>query len=62
MQMKGNAKGFPVRRAVGVVRWALSTTDEQQVPLTINCWPEDEGDGQMNVNIEYTAARSGMEL
>ena len=30
--------------------------------LTINCWPEDEGDGQMNVNIEYTAARSGMEL
>ena len=44
------------------MRWALSTTDEQQVPLTINCWPEDEGDGQMNVNIEYTAARSGMEL
>ena len=62
VQMKGNAKGFPVGRAVGVVRWALSTTDEQQVPLTINCWPEDEGDGQMNVNIEYTAARSGMEL
>jgi len=62
VQMKGNSKGFPVGRAVGVVRWALSTTDEQQVPLTINCWPEDEGDGQMNVNIEYTAARSGMEL
>jgi len=62
VQMKGAAKGFPVGRAVGVVRWALSTTDEQQVPLTINCWPEDEGDGNMNVNIEYATARSGMEL
>jgi len=59
--MKGSGKGFPVGRPVGVVRWALSTTDERQVPLTINCWPEDEGDGQMNVNIEYATARE-MEL
>ena len=27
------------------------------MPLVINCWPEDEGDGQINVNIEYTLQR-----
>jgi len=59
--MKDATKGFPVGRPVGVVRWSLSTTDESLVPLTINCWPEDEGDGVMNVNIEYTMTRA-MEL
>lgn len=38
---------------VGVLRWSLTTTDESQMPLTINCWPEAEGGGQMNVNMEY---------
>lgn len=38
---------------VGVLRWSLSTTDESQMPLTINCWPEPEGGGQMNVSMEY---------
>jgi hypothetical protein len=59
--MKDASKGFPVGRPVGVVRWSLSTTDEALVPLTINCWPEDEGGGVMNVNIEYTLTRA-MEL
>ena len=59
--MKGAGKGFPVGRPVGVVRWSLSTTDEQLVPLTVNCWPEDEGGGVMNVNIEYNMPRD-MEL
>lgn len=38
---------------VGVLRWSLNTTDESQMPLTINCWPEAEGGGQMNVSMEY---------
>jgi len=59
--MKGAGKGFPVGRPVGVVRWSLSTTDEALVPLTVNCWPEDEGGGVMNVNIEYNMPRD-MEL
>ncbi|CAM9915080.1 unnamed protein product, partial [Ectocarpus fasciculatus] len=50
---KDQAKGFPVARPVGVLRWSLNTTDESQMPLTINCWPEPEGGGQMNVSMEY---------
>lgn len=42
---------------VGVLRWSLSTTDESQMPLTINCWPEAEGGGQMNVSMEYELVR-----
>ena len=61
VMMKDASKGFPVGRPVGVVRWSLSTTDEALVPLTINCWPEDEGDGVMNVNVEYELKRP-MEL
>ena len=56
VMMKDASKGFPVGRPVGVVRWSLSTTDEALVPLTINCWPEDEG-GEINVNIEYQLQR-----
>lgn len=44
---------WPVSIQVGVLRWSLSTTDESHLPLTINCWPEQEGGGQMNVSMEY---------
>ncbi|CAM9723639.1 unnamed protein product, partial [Phaeothamnion confervicola] len=61
LALKDAAKGFPVQRPVGVLRWSLSTTDESALPLTINCWPEEEGGGVMNVNIEYQLRRP-MEL
>ena len=51
--LKDMSKGFPVGRPVGVLRWSLSSTEDSLVPLTINCWPEEEGQGKMNVNIEY---------
>ncbi|CAN0538005.1 unnamed protein product, partial [Scytosiphon promiscuus] len=47
-------------RQVGVLRWSLNTTDESQMPLTINCWPEAEGGGQMNVSMEYELVRAGV--
>mmetsp|Transcript_3007 Transcript_3007/g.9371 ORF Transcript_3007/g.9371 Transcript_3007/m.9371 type:complete len:331 (+) Transcript_3007:2-994(+) len=59
--LKDKEKGFPVGRAVGVLRWSLQTTDEQLVPFVVNCWPEDEGDS-VNVSIEYTLQRTGLEL
>lgn len=58
---KDLSKGFPVARPVGVLRWSLSTTDDAHMPLTINCWPEPEGGGQMNVSMEYELVRP-MEL
>lgn len=51
--LKDTNKGFPVGRPVGVLRWSYSSTDESMVPLTLNCWPEEEGQGKMNISIEY---------
>mmetsp|Transcript_6455 Transcript_6455/g.27160 ORF Transcript_6455/g.27160 Transcript_6455/m.27160 type:complete len:537 (-) Transcript_6455:195-1805(-) len=63
LTLKDKDKGFPVGRAVGVLRWSLQTNaDDSVVPLVINCWPEDEGDGTTNVNIEYTLQKTELEL
>ena len=59
--LKDAAKGFPKAKSVGVLRWSMSTTAEDQVPISINCWPEPDG-GDMNVNVEYTAEKAGVEL
>lgn len=53
LQLKGGG-AFPVQRPVGVLRWVLKTADQSLLPITINCWPEEEGGGQVNVNIEYS--------
>jgi len=57
--LKGG-KGLPLKRPVGVLRWSYSGDDA--APLTINCWPEDEGTGSINVNIEFELIRSDMTL
>jgi len=55
------AGAFPKHKSVGVLRWSMSTAAEDQVPLSINCWPEPDG-GDMNVNVEYSAEKAGVEL
>ena len=63
LTLKDKGKGFPVGRPVGVLRWSLqSNADDTLVPFLINCWPEDEGDGSINVNIEYTLQNTKLEL
>jgi len=57
--LKGG-KGLPLNRSVGVIRWSYS--GEDAAPLSINCWPEDEGTGSINVNIEFELIRSDMKL
>ena len=59
LSLKGG-KGFPVGRAVGILRWSYSGADA--APITINCWPEDEGSGMINVNIELEMPRSDLVL
>lgn len=59
LTLKGG-KGFPVGRGVGVLRWTYNGDDA--APLTINCWPEDEGTGSINVNIEMEMVRSDLVL
>lgn len=47
--------GFPIQRPVGIFRWTYAGDDA--APITINCWPEDEGSGAINVNLEFELSR-----
>jgi hypothetical protein len=59
LSLKGG-KGFPVARPVGILRWSYN--GEDAAPLTINCWPEEEGSGTINVNIEMELTRTDVTL
>jgi hypothetical protein len=59
ISLKGG-KDFPLNRPVGVLRWSYS--GEDAAPISINCWPEDEGTGSINVNVEFELLRPDMVL
>lgn len=59
LSLKGG-KGFPVGRGVGILRWSQASNDA--APISINCWPEDEGNGSILVNIEMELTRSDVVL
>jgi hypothetical protein len=54
LQLKDTTKGFPSARPVGILKWNYASTNDDLVPIKINCWPEEESRGQMNVSIEYS--------
>lgn len=58
LALKGD-KGLPVGRSVGVLRWSYN--GEDAAPITVNCWPEDEG-GSITVNIEMELTRKDLVL
>lgn len=58
--LKDASKNFPLARPIAVLRWTYASPDA--APITINCWPEDQGDGTIMVNIEYELCRSHMSL
>ncbi|XP_050296382.1 coatomer subunit delta [Anthonomus grandis grandis] len=60
--LKQAGKPFPLHSDVGVLKWRLQNTDEAFVPLLINCWPSEAGDGSCDVNIEYELAHTNLEL
>lgn len=55
-----DGKGFPVGRGVGILRWSYG--DDDAAPISINCWPEDEGNGRILVSIEMELTRSDLIL
>jgi hypothetical protein len=59
LSLKGG-KGFPVARSVGILRWSYNNDDA--APISINCWPEDEGSGSINVSIEMELTRDDLVL
>jgi hypothetical protein len=60
--LKNPAKPFPINTDVGVLKWRFSTQDETSIPLTINCWPSENGEGGCDVNIEYELENKKLEL
>ena len=60
--LKQPNKPFPLHTDVGVLKWRLQGTDEAFVPLLINCWPSEAGDGSCDVNIEYELSHLDLEL
>jgi len=59
LTLKGG-KGFPVGRGVGILRWSYGNDDA--APISINCWPEDEGNGRILVSIEMELTRTDLVL
>mmetsp|Transcript_10956 Transcript_10956/g.16567 ORF Transcript_10956/g.16567 Transcript_10956/m.16567 type:complete len:541 (+) Transcript_10956:131-1753(+) len=57
--LKGG-KPLKLSSPVGVLKWSYS--GEDAAPLTINCWPDDEGTGTINVNLEFQLNRPDMTL
>lgn len=60
--LKIPSKPFPINTDVGVLKWRLQTQDESALPLSINCWPSENGDGGCDVNIEYELEQTDLEL
>ena len=55
---KNPDKPFPVGQDIGVLKWRFQSQDEAHMPLSINCWPNDNGE----VNIEYELEQEAMQL
>jgi len=60
--LKNPDRPFPLNTDVGVLKWRITTTDESNIPLSINCWPSDNGQGGCDVNIEYELVQDQLEL
>jgi len=60
--LKNPAKPFPVNTGVGVLKWRFTSSEDSDIPLSINCWPSDNGSGGCDVNIEYELENTELEL
>ncbi|KAJ8319528.1 hypothetical protein KUTeg_002920 [Tegillarca granosa] len=59
--LKHPDKPFPLNQDVGVLKWRYQSKDESAMPLLINCWPNETGQG-CDVNIEYELEQDDLEL
>lgn len=60
--LKIPTKPFPLNTDVGVLKWRLQAQDETALPISINCWPSENGEGGCDVNIEYELEQANLEL
>ncbi|KJH41857.1 adaptor complexe medium subunit family protein [Dictyocaulus viviparus] len=61
LKLKSANKPFPVNNDVGVLKWKMVLIEEEQLPIALNCWPQESPDG-CQVNIEYTLQREDLSL
>ncbi|KAK6101761.1 Adaptor complexes medium subunit family protein [Brugia pahangi] len=61
LKLKSVQKPFPVNMDIGVLKWRLLLNSEELLPISINCWPNENLDGCV-VNIEYTLQAENMTL
>ncbi|KAL3121029.1 hypothetical protein niasHT_005289 [Heterodera trifolii] len=61
LRLKSEQKPYPVGVDVGVLKWSIKLPDEDALPLTLNCWPNESSEG-VTVNIEYTLQREDLQL
>jgi len=65
IQLKDITKGFPSARPVGILKWTHTGSagaEDSLLPLKVNCWPDEESRGVMNVSIEYSKEISKLSL
>lgn len=60
--LKNPTKPFPLNVDVGVLKWRYQTQDSSAIPVQINCWPSENGEGGCDVNIEYELEHDHLEL
>lgn len=60
--LKNPTKPFPLHTDVGVLKWRFQSQEESNIPLSINCWPSENGQGGCDVNIEYELESEDREL
>lgn len=60
--LKNPTKPFPLDSEVGLLKWTLQSQEESAIPLSINCWPSENGYGGCDVNIEYNLEHVDLEL
>ncbi|XP_050415443.1 coatomer subunit delta isoform X1 [Patella vulgata] len=59
--LKNPDKAFPLNQDIGVLKWRFQTQDSSFMPLSINCWPSENGN-KCDVNIEYELEQDELEL
>lgn len=60
--LKNPTKPFPLDSEVGLLKWTLQSQEESAIPLSLNCWPSENGFGGCDVNIEYNLEHADLEL
>lgn len=61
LKVKPNGKPYPINNDVGILKWKMALGEEEQLPISLNCWPQESSDG-VQVNIEYTLQREDITL